>query len=91
MKKGCIGVFVVVVLVVTGVVVVFVQRANKEYGLFESERISHETVAKRDTRLRIVLKPEQLTPLILPLLPAKEELPPELQRLPLDLDQSNAK
>ena len=90
MKKGCIGVVVVVVVVVVlGAVALAVVglRANKELGLLESDRISHETLATDRVRLRIVLKPEKLTELLLPLLPQKEDLPAFVQKIPMEIEQ----
>lgn len=87
MKKGCIGVVVGVVVLGAGALTIVGLRANKELGLVESDPISHETLANDRVRLRIVLKPEKLTDVLLPMLPQKEDLPVFLQKVPLEIAQ----
>ena len=87
MKKGCIGVILVLVVLAAGALVFIGLRANQELRLLESDPISHETLANDSVRLRIVLKPEKLMGLLLPLLPQKEDLPVLVQKIPMEIEQ----
>jgi len=82
-KKGClIALLALVLLVVAAAAVVGVAyaKANRQFGLTEAPAISHETVVAGNTVLRIVFKPEALTPLLQRLIPA-DQIPPTLAKM----------
>ncbi len=83
MKKGClIALLAFVLLIVAAVAVLGVAyaRASRQFGLAEAPAISHETVATGNTVLRVVFKPETISPLLAQLIPA-EQIPPSLAKM----------
>lgn len=96
------GAYVVkkVILILLGVVAVLLlvagvgagvayHRFNQRFGLAEAAAVSHETVASAATKLRVVARPEQLTPLLLAYLP-KDRMPtlPFVSALGLDFTKA---
>ena len=84
-----VGVIAVLLLVAGGILAVLYHRANQRFGLSEAEPVSHETVADMGTRLRVVARPEAVTPLLLAYVP-KERMPtlPVVSALGLDFSKA---
>ncbi len=84
-----VGVIAVLLLVAGAALAVMYQRANQRFGLSEAEPVSHETVADMSTRLRVVARPEQVTPLLQAYIP-KDRMPtlPFVSALGLDFSKA---
>ena len=77
MKKGCIIVLIVLavlfILTIVGAVVAF-NVFDKQFGIRLAPEISHETLATDNTRIRMVIKPELLTPYLVEYIPEDIEV-----------------
>lgn len=85
MKRGCLIVSLLLLVVVILVAGFMLYTFNRQVGLFEAAPISHETVATPANQFRLVLRPEHLGNSLLPFLPDESELP---AWLPLDAADS---
>ena len=77
MKKVFIALAIIIPLLIAVVLWVVWSRADEAVGLSLAEAVSHETLAPKETRLRVVAQPDQLTPFLLQHLPAdlKDRIP----------------
>jgi len=86
-KKGClIGLAVLLVLVIAAIAVIGIAyvKLNSQYGISEAAAVSHETLATKDTRARVVVKPDKLAPFVFKYI--KPEDIPQLPKLPSSPD-----
>ena len=77
MKKGCVIVLIVlaVLLLLTAVAgVIAFNIADTHFGIRMAPEISHENLATRDTRIRMVIKPELLAPYLVEYIPEDAEV-----------------
>lgn len=74
-KKGCLLIAGLLIVVVVGGVGVVGYRYAQEFGLTEAPEVSHETLAAPETRVRLRLDPNRMQPLILSLLPPDLPIP----------------
>ncbi len=77
MKKGCLILLGIVAVLLLGLVIagfVGFRIANQRFGVSLAPEISHETYADADTRIRLVVKPELVTPYIEAYLPDDVEI-----------------
>ncbi len=82
MKRGCLLIFVAVLLVLFMGGAFAVYRVNSNYGVFEAEAIPYITHITENTRIQVVLQTDEAIPLI------KSLLPDELEGLPGSLPWS---
>jgi len=72
-KKGCLIALVVLLVLAAAAVItagVAYVKLNSQYGISEAAAVPHEKLATKDTRARVVLKPEKLAPFVPKYLPA---------------------
>jgi len=82
LKKGCLIAAGVVILVLLAGIGVAWYRVNRQFGLTSAELVSHETLAEPATRLRAVVKLDELADLIVTLLPPEIPMPSWLPYTP---------
>lgn len=70
MKKGCLIVLILLAVLVFGLGVAAVVGARSA-GLFAGPAISHDTLATAKTRFWVVVNPEPMLPVLMPLVPAE--------------------
>lgn len=70
MKKGCLIVIILLVVLALGLGVAAVMGARSA-GLFAAPVLSHDTLATAKTRLWVVVDPKPILPVLLPLVPAE--------------------
>lgn len=70
MKKALIALAIIIPVLLAVALWVVWSRADEAMGLSLAEAVSHDTLAPENTRLRVVLHPDKLVPLLLQHLPA---------------------
>jgi hypothetical protein len=77
-KKGCLIVLIILVLLFLALVIagiIGVKIADTKFGISLAPEISHETLCDPDTRIRLLIRPEEAVPLLVQYLPPDVEMP----------------
>jgi len=82
-SRGCLIIVLVVPLLSLSAAGVVLYKVNADYGLFQAPLVSHELLARENTRLRLAVKLDPLSDLLVGALPEESALP---AWLPFDLD-----